>query len=290
MLELCSLKTVNRVISMKIKTGLIIRIALYLAFIFLFPKIATVLIVCGLIDCLRNRPINSWLFYKYFFGKGALTWLLSPFNLLADLLTLSWGCQINKDSLPDNVQQEIDHMLNNIPSEAIITALQDKMGDNQRGMIFFKWYGTNKSTDIDAPAFNHQYRYIQTIGVSAFNKHSSTSRHFGPLRFTYRLLYNLRPKKDNGVYIEANNKHHFWYQNPLFIFDDTYVHQSFNESDDIRYCLFVDFIRPSPLPGAYWLLHQLTRGVHYLMKSKSFIFYKNWKNLDTKPKQQDTKE
>lgn len=275
---------------MKIKSGLVIRIILYIAFIVIFPKIATVLILCGLIDCLRNRPINGWLFYKYFFGKGALTWLLSPFNLLADLLTLSWRCHIKKDELPEDVQAEINHMLENIPSDKIISTLQDQMGDSERGMMFFKWYGTNKHNSLEVPEFHHDYKYIQTIGVSAFNKHASTSRHFGPLRFTYRLLYNLRPKHDNGVYIEANNKHHFWYQNPLFIFDDTYVHQSFNESDEIRYCLFVDFVRPSPFPFAYSILHKATQGVHYLMKSKSFIFYKNWKNLDEQPISSKKKE
>jgi beta-hydroxylase len=254
-------------------------LVIYAILIYFLPKFTVFLVVCGLIDCLRNRPLNGWLFSKYFFGKGTLTLLLSPINLLADLLTLSWRSPIKKDALPEDIQTEINHLLEDLPTDKIITELNDQMGDSKRGMIFFKWYGTNRDNSINIPEFHHQYKYIQTIGVSAFNKHCSTSRHFGPLRLTYRLLYNLKPKKDNGVYIEVSNKHHFWYQDPLFIFDDTYVHQSFNQSDEIRYCLFVDFIRPSPFPFVFPILHNATRAVHFFLKSKSFLFYKNWKNL-----------
>ena len=256
---------------------LIQHICLYAILIFFFPKTCAFLIICGLIDCLRNRPLNRKLFYMYFFGKGTLTLILSPLNLLADLLTCSWRGRFKKADFSEKVQNEIDDLLNNIPTKEIITALNTQIGDSQRGMIFFKWYGENKDNFIDIPDFHKQYKYIQTIGVSAFNKQCSTSRHFGPLRLTYRLLYNLEPRQDDGIYIEANNHHHYWHHDPLFIFDDTRIHQSFNQSDHIRYCLFVDFIRPSPC--FYPLLKATTKGLHYLLKKKSFLFYKNWKNI-----------
>jgi len=41
----------------------------------------------------------------------------------------------------------------------------------------------------------------------------------------------------------------YWCENKLFIFDDTLLHQSFNESDKARYCLFVDIVRPSLVPA-----------------------------------------
>jgi aspartyl/asparaginyl beta-hydroxylase (cupin superfamily) len=262
---------------MTIKPNLILRIVLYSALIYFFPKTSAFFIVCGLVDCTRNRPLNTWLFYNYFFGKGTLTWLLSPINLVADLLTLSWRCRIKTSELPKDIQSEIDHLLENLPKEKLIFELNQQLKDNPRGMIFFKWYGSNKDNGLNIPEFHYPYKYIQTIGVSTFNKNTSTSRHFGPLRFTYRLLYNLVPKKDNGIYIETSNHNHYWHDDPLFIFDDTYVHQSFNQSDDLRYCLFVDFIRPSRF--SFQILLKATQLVHWLLKSQSFIFYKNWKNL-----------
>ena len=116
-------------------------------------------------------------------------------------------------------------------------------------MIFFKWYGENIDTFVNAPAFHRPWKYVQTIGVSVFNKKVSTSKHFGPIRPTLRILYNLNDIDDNSAYIVVGNVTHYWKDGKLFIFDDTLMHQSFNESDKIRYCLFVDMLRPSPLPG-----------------------------------------
>jgi beta-hydroxylase len=66
----------------------------------------------------------------------------------------------------------------------------------------------------------------------------------------------------------------YWKDNKLFIFDDTLMHQSFNESDNIRYCLFVDILRPSVMP---MLLRPFVKLVHVCFKSANFIFYKKWK-------------
>ena len=51
-----------------------------------------------------------------------------------------------------------------------------------------------------------------------------------------------------------NGRRHTWCEDgPLFIFDDTILHQSFNLTDHERHCLFIDVVRPSYVPV-------LTRG------------------------------
>ena len=62
---------------------------------------------------------------------------------------------------------------------------------------------------------------------------------------TYRILYNFNKVKKEGSFIEADGRINKWRYDPLFIFDDTLIHQSFNEEDDLRYCAFIDIIRPS---------------------------------------------
>ena len=89
--------------------------------------------------------------------------------------------------------------------------------------------------------------YIKTIGVSLFREKTSTSRHFGPMRLTYRILYNFNKVKKLVLTLKLMGQLIFGKRNPLFIFDDTLIHQSFNEEDDIRYCAFIDIIRPSYL-------------------------------------------
>ena len=70
------------------------------------------------------------------------------------------------------------------------------------------------------------------IGVSIFNKKASTGLHFGPLRLTLRVLYNINTIDDPNVYVTVGDVTHRWRDGKLFIFDDTLQHQSVNESDN----------------------------------------------------------
>ena len=64
-----------------------------------------------------------------------------------------------------------------------------------------------------------------------------------------RVLNNLTPVRHDRIYIECQNRKHFWHDNPLYIFDDTLFHRSVNEYDARRYCVFIDIMRPTRFPG-----------------------------------------
>jgi beta-hydroxylase len=64
------------------------------------------------------------------------------------------------------------------------------------------------------------------------------------------VLYNVNDIKDKSAYIVVGNTTSYWRDNKLFIFDDTLLHVSANETDQLRYCMFVDILRPSPFPRA----------------------------------------
>ena len=158
--------------------------------------------------------------------------------------------------------------------EKIVERIQSRSETFPRTMIFFKWYGVNVDTFLDVPAFHAPWKYVQTIGVSVFNRKNSTSRHFGYIRATLRMLYNLNDVSDPSARITVGRRTNVWKENKLFIFDDTLMHQSFNESDEVRYCLFVDIARPTPWPSVQKPLIVLVRIVANRFNR---IFYKNWK-------------
>jgi aspartyl/asparaginyl beta-hydroxylase (cupin superfamily) len=142
-------------------------------------------------------------------------------------------------------------------------------------MFFFKWYGINVETIAHVPEFHEDYNYIVTIGVSVFNNKQSVSKHFGPLRATFRVLYNINNVLDNSAYIVVGNETNYWCQNKLFIFDDTLLHQSLNESDKPRYCLFVDIVRPTMMPTVF---KHFVRGVGKLTsQGTNKLFFRQWK-------------
>lgn len=257
--------------SLKYLAALIVLVPL----IYFAPVVTGGFLLLGFYDVLRNRQLDFSKVAQYFMGNGILTWILTPFNILMDIITLPY---INKgiyklEDLPKSYQAEVQELIDAAYKENLVGKLEPRTKDKPRTMIFFKWYGNNQETFVDIPAFHKEYKYIKTIGVSVFNQRESTSRHFGPMRATLRVLYNINEMEDDSAYIEVGDVKHIWRQDKLFIFDDTLLHQSFNGSDKPRYCLFVDILRPSLVPG---LLAMVVNIIRFFLQGVNSVFYKNW--------------
>ena len=248
-------------------------------FAYFFPRLAIFYALCGAYDACRNRPVNAETLRRYFIGNGWGTWMLSPINILLDLLSLPY---INKGvyrlaDLPPAYQDEITRVIRAANDADLVRQLEERSKQNQRTMFFFRWYGANTNTSPNVPAFHQPWKYVQTIGVSIFNRRISTSKHFGYLRASLRVLYNLNDMKDDSAYIVVGDTTSYWRDNKLFIFDDTLLHLSANDTEQPRYCLFVDIVRPTLFPH---LMAGVLTVVRYLTQSFKFIYYKNWKIID----------
>lgn len=248
-------------------------------FAYFFPRLAIFYALCGTYDACRNRPVNAETLRRYFIGNGWGTWVLSPINILLDLLSLPY---INKGvyrlaDLPPAYQDEVTRVIRVANDADLVRQLEERSKENQRTMFFFRWYGANTNTSPNVPAFHQPWKYVQTIGVSIFNRRISTSKHFGYLRASLRVLYNLNDMKDDSAYIVVGDTTSYWRDNKLFIFDDTLLHLSANDTEQPRYCLFVDIVRPTLFPH---LMAGVLTVVRYLTQSFKFIYYKNWKIID----------
>jgi beta-hydroxylase len=230
---------------------------------------------CGAVDVLRNQHRTPSTIHRYFAGNGLFTWLLSPFNLFLDLICLPYRNRgiYKLADLPAGYRDEIQSIIDAAHSSDVVGKLESKMDGQRRGMIFFKWYGKNVPASIDVPEFQRDFKYVRTVGVSVFNKRQSTGKHFGPLRVTLRVLYNINTITDPNVFIKVGNCTNRWQDNKLFIFDDTLQHQSCNESDGLRYCMFVDILRPSLFP---WLMSGLLACIRFFISRFNAVFYKHW--------------
>ncbi|AUZ45488.1 aspartyl/asparaginyl beta-hydroxylase domain-containing protein [Pseudomonas orientalis] len=252
-----------------------------LLFIEVFPHISLVFLLlvlcCGVYDFLRNGLYDRDTIKKYFVGNGRNTWILAPFNTLFDLLSRRNRHVYTMQDLPpawrEDLQQVIDDAM--ARKEEIIGYLDARMAEKKRGMLFFQWYGRPIETALDIPQLRKKLPYVKTIGVSVFNENRSTSFHFGPLRMMFRVLYNMAPAPHHeGVYIQVGKYKHYWHDDPLFIFDDTLMHASFNKNDAKRYCLFIDIVRPTRVPS---VLNAVIAGFAGLVFTLRRVFYKNWK-------------
>lgn len=243
--------------------------------VYFIPVAFAIYVGLGLVDFLRNRRRTLATLDRYFAGNGIFTWLLCPFNLLMDVLTLPYR---NKGiyklvDLPAPYQDEIKELMETAHQSNLVGKLEAKVGEKKRGMIFFKWYGKNVQTSVDVPEFHRPFKYIRTIGVSIFNTKQSTGKHFGPLRITLRVLFNINQIQSEKAYIKVGGHINTWRDNKLFIFDDTLQHQSCNHSDEVRYCMFVDILRPSLCPA---LLSGILACLRTAIARINFTFYKHW--------------
>lgn len=246
---------------------------------YVFPRIALFYAICGAYDISRNRGLTLSTLRRYFIGNGYPTWVLSPLNTLLDLLSLPY---VNKgiyrlEELPPAYQDEVKRLIQIAKEENLVAQLEERAKEFPRTMIFFRWYGVNVNTFLNIPAFHQPWKYIQTIGVSVFNKKVSTSKHFGFMRASLRILYNLNDINHHSAYIVVGDEISYWRENKLFIFDDTLLHESVNDTDQARYCLFVDMVRPSPFPG---VMRAVMSGIRLMTQSFKFIYYQNWKVID----------
>lgn len=248
-----------------------------LAVLVYFQPIPTLAFIgCGIYDVSRNPGLNWDVIKRYFTGNGPLTWLTSPLNTLLDIFALPY---INKGvyqltDLPRGHQAQIRDLLEYAESQHLPQLLERKVSDAGRTMFFFKWYGKDVDGVLDLPGFRKKRDLIKTIGVSVFKGRESTSRHFGPFRPTLRVLYCLSDVHSDDVYIKVGNLQHKWRENRLFIFDDTMLHQSVNNADEARHCLFVDILRPTYLG---FVMNFAVFSIRTIFRGFNGIFYKNWK-------------
>src|SRR5215469_7781437 len=110
---------------------------------------------------------------------GFPTWALSSINVFLDLISLPY---INRGvyrlgDLPTAQREEVMRLIQAAKDVDLVGQLDERAKENERTMIFFQWYGVNVHTFLDVPAFHQPWKYIETIGVSIFNRRVSTSKH-----------------------------------------------------------------------------------------------------------------
>lgn len=259
----------------RLRKGIVAVVVLSGALYFV-PFLAIFFIATGILDVLRNERKDGNLFERYFLGNGVTAWLLSPINLSMDLL-----CYRNKkiyklEDFSEECRKEIEDIISVFVArkEEIVDQVDRAFESGRRGMFVYRWFGRQYNKEI--AEFNKPFKYLRTIAVSVFEGNESTSFHFGPLRLTLRILYNLTPVESEDIFIECGRTKHFWHQDPLFIFDDTLMHHSVNQHEARRYCVFMDVIRPSPVTA---LLSVLLVAISAIAQRIKSVFYKNWKML-----------
>ena len=80
------------------------------------------------------------------------------------------------------------------------------------------------------------------IMFSALNPHSHIPAHVGPINGIIRAHLGLAVPE--GCYIKVGDQERTWEQGRLLLFDDSFLHEVWNHSDEVRIVLFMNFWHP----------------------------------------------
>ena len=86
---------------------------------------------------------------------------------------------------------------------------------------------------------------MQTAFFSILAPGKHIPEHRGPYKGLLRYHLGLRiPDPAEQCRIEVGGEVRTWHEGRSLLFDDTYLHEAWNDSDEIRVVLFVDVVRP----------------------------------------------
>jgi len=87
--------------------------------------------------------------------------------------------------------------------------------------------------------------------TTAFFSVLRSGAHIVPHRGAFRGFLRLHlgvvvPSPSHLCGLRIENKTHHWQEGQALVFDDTYIHDAFNDTTSDRVVLYIDFIRPMP--------------------------------------------
>ena len=155
------------------------------------------------------------------------------------------------------IQEELAHVLkrrDELPAFHEITSELPPLHKTKPGRPLFSGYGAKCQPNIDAcPNTNRLLQMIpgmKTAFFSILDPGKYIPAHRGPYNGVLRYHLGLRiPKQRKQCKIRIDQEICHWSEGKSIIFDDSFDHEVWNETDEERVVLFVDFIRPCKFPA-----------------------------------------
>jgi beta-hydroxylase len=172
-----------------------------------------------------------------------------------DNSTFSWVAPLESEWRA--IRTELNAVLvhkEQIPNLQDVSPEQRVLADGDAWKSFFL-YGYGHWVEQNCTRCPETARLLRKIpGLAmAFFSILAPKAHIPPHRGPYKglLRYHLGlmiPQPSSSCRIRVGNEIRSWQEGKSLIFDDSYVHEAWNDSDWHRVVLFVDFVRPLPLP------------------------------------------
>ena len=230
----------------------------------------------------RTRHNFHWDFYSYYSNKLMLVGL---FNNLVKLTHNHHTSVFNADDFDEHhiikkdwkkIQQEAlelyskkDELMNMSDiAKGFFTKIDKEKGTWK--VFIIKWYDKTVTTALNlAPEtckIIDQCPNIRAAMFSMLEPGKYIPEHKGPFKGCLRYHLGLKiPKDRENCYIEVDDVKYHWREGGGLVFDDTYKHSVFNNTDEPRIILFIDIVRPMNYP--------MKKINSFLLENVSFVSF-----------------
>lgn len=126
--------------------------------------------------------------------------------------------------------------------------------DNLWKTFFLYGYGVKMEQNCDyCPETTRIIEQIPELKTAFFSillpgKH--IPEHRGPYKGVLRCHLALKVPPNEKCGIRVDNEVRHWTEGKTLVFDDSYPHEAWNKSDEIRVVLFLDIVRPMSFPAS----------------------------------------
>jgi beta-hydroxylase len=155
------------------------------------------------------------------------------------------------------IREEVERLLEDhadLPNFQDISKDQIEITDDDRWKTFFLYgYGFTAKLGVEmCPRTAELMREIPgmtTAMISILSPHKHILDHRGPYKGVLRYHLGLIvPADAEACRIRVGEDIRHWEEGKSLIFDDTFNHEVWNDTDETRVVLFVDVLRPLPFP------------------------------------------
>ncbi len=163
------------------------------------------------------------------------------------------------------IRAELDRVLEDrehLPNFQDISVDQASITNDDKWKTYFLYgYGFKSDANCarcpDTARLCAEIPGMKTAFFSILSPRKHIEEHRGPYKGVLRYHLGLRiPEPTDGCRIRVDQDVRHWSEGGSLIFDDTYEHEAWNDTDGVRVVLFVDFVRPLRFPASLvnWLV------------------------------------
>ena len=157
------------------------------------------------------------------------------------------------------IREELEHVLEDreaLPNFQDISKDQIEITDDDRWKTYFLYgYGFEAKLGVETcprtAALMREIPGMKTAMFSILSPRKHILDHRGPYKGVLRYHLGLIvPKDAEACRIRVGDDIRHWQEGKSMIFDDTFNHEVWNDTDETRVVLFVDVLRPLPAPDS----------------------------------------